>query len=295
MSGISTVRLHRKVLSWYRVHKRPMPWRDIDNPYLVFISEFMLQQTQASRVMDLFPAWVKRFPDLPTLAKARVRSVLVAWSGFGYNRRALNLHASAGLILKRHDGVIPRDPDILHGLPGIGAYTAHAIACFGYRVRTPVVDVNIRRVFGRVASVQKDPRHDLNEKDAWSLAERWLPRTHYYDWNQALMDLGAQVCTARVPRCGDCPLQELCSSAHQIQPQNVRKSKPTVTPRRIYRGRAVEILRRTSKGRLPAAKLGALVREDFADGYEAWLEDLLHSLERDGLIARSEDGWVELP
>ncbi len=271
-----------------------MPWRDIDDPYIVFVSEYMLQQTQASRVMDLFPAWIERFPTLPTLARARTGTVLRAWTGFGYNRRALHLHAAAKTIMSRFDTCIPHDPALLRTLPGIGAYAARAIACFGFGVRTAVVDVNVRRVLGRVTHAYSRWSDTLPEKDAWKYAEALLPRVRYYDWNQALMDLGALVCTARSPRCSTCPLATRCNSAHRLEPDPDTTPRSREIPRRIHRGRLVEALRRSPGGRLDWEAIGPLLREDYGEEHRPWLEDVVTSLTKDGLVVR-ERGVVRLP
>jgi A/G-specific adenine glycosylase len=283
--GSETVgRLHRRLLRWYARHGRSLPWRGRDDVYAVFISEFMLQQTQAARVSERLPAWLETFPDIQTLARAGKRSVLLAWSGMGYNRRALALYEAACIITTQFDGRIPDDPEVLQTLPGIGAYSAHAIACFAYRKRLPMVDVNIRRILSRLLYRQTDEAAMMPERLAWKAAAFVLPRRSYYNWNQALMDLGASICTARRPDCAHCPLGNDCLSSGRLQA--VRQPHvPMVreTPRRIYRGKVVEMLRRSRGHTLPASEiLHGMYGESERNAEH--LRDVLKTLERDGLI-----------
>lgn len=296
--------LHRLVLRWYRSHRRALPWREGNDPYEILVSEFMLQQTQAARVREHLPHWIERFPTVGDLARASRREVLLQWSGMGYNRRALHLHAAAQAIAREHGGAVPSDPDVLATLPGIGRYTAHAVACFGHRRRFPMVDVNIRRILSRVTADMGSDDRMLSEREAWTIAEVLLPARAHFDWNQALMDLGAMVCTARRPACGECPISTLCASAFRLAAAakktpgsqdvyNLTSSVSTVvreTPRRIYRGRLIEFLR-GRRGHY--ANADTLHRELFGCGDELERKrmlDILSSLERDGMIRLSRAG-----
>jgi len=278
-------RLHRRLLQWYRTNKRSLPWRDVDNPYYVLISEFMAQQTQLARVEEHFPRWIVRFPDISTLAAASRRSLLLAWSGMGYNRRALNLHAAAMRIVEEHGGRIPDDPTVLQSLPGIGRYTAHAVACFGYGKRVPVVDVNVRRVLSRLSRNMNTTETMLDEKEAWILAADLLPPRACYNWSQGLMDLGAGICTARKPRCSQCPLSTVCSSAHRLRTPE-RKAAPVVreTPRRIYRGRVIELLRRAAGHCSDAERIRCQIFGSTDPADRQKLIGILASLEKDGMV-----------
>ncbi len=293
-------RLNRLLLRWYALHRRVLPWRDAVDPYHIMVSEFMLQQTQAARVLEHLPRWTARFPDIAALARATRRDVLLAWSGMGYNRRALHLHEAARTIVARHGGIIPADPEQLQRLPGFGRYTARAVVCFGYRRRLPLVEVNIRRIFSRLsADMQREDRM-IAETEAWRIAEMLLPPRAYYDWNQALMDLGAMVCTARAPSCGRCPLHSACASAQRLQPA-LRPSAsmpPEVpapsaramvreTPRRIHRGRVVEHLRGARSHCASAARLHELLFAGTQEEERARLLDILATLQRDGLVRLS--------
>ena len=204
----------RKLHAWYRANKRDLPWRETRDPYHVLVSELMLQQTQVSRVLDFYRRFLDRFPDLDTLATARPKRVMEAWDGLGYYARARNLHALARQVTGEHNGIIPSEPDTLRELPGIGAYTAGAVASFAYEKRAALVDTNVARVLQRVFAPAVTPKSGAGGKVLWAIAERLLPRTGKLTWthNQALMELGALVCSARAPRCGVCPVRAGCKS-----------------------------------------------------------------------------------
>ena len=204
----------RKLHAWYRTNRRDLPWRDTRDPYRVLVSELMLQQTQVSRVLDFYGRFLDRFPDLGTLAAARPKRVMEAWSGLGYYARARNLHALARCVTRDHAGEIPSQPHALRELPGIGAYTAGAVASFAYEQRAALVDTNVARVLHRVFAPHVKPKSGAGVKVLWAIAERLLPRTGKLTWthNQALMELGALVCSARAPKCGVCPVRRMCAS-----------------------------------------------------------------------------------
>ena len=204
----------RKLHAWYRRHSRDLPWRQTRDPYRILISELMLQQTQVSRVLDFYRRFLDRFPDIDTLAKSRPKRVMEAWEGLGYYARARNLHALARHVTTTRDGVIPSEPEQLRELPGIGAYTAGAVASFAYEKRAALVDTNVARVLHRVFAPKIAPKSGPGQKVLWSLAEQLLPRTGKLTWthNQALMELGALVCSARAPKCSVCPVRSVCAS-----------------------------------------------------------------------------------
>ncbi|MBR9978738.1 MAG: A/G-specific adenine glycosylase [Bacteroidetes bacterium] len=277
--------LHRLLLGWYRRNGRPLPWRQDNDPYTILVSEIMLQQTQVARVTEHLPHWLQRFPSIDTLAAASKREVLLAWSGMGYNRRALHLHAAASLICSRHNGIIPNDTDALLALPGIGRYTAHAVVCFAYGKRLPMVEVNIRRVLSRLASGMQRENAVLPETVTWKLAASLLPPRAYFAWNQALMDLGAMICTATRPACSACPFSRLCPSAHRLLPTPDRNTQTVrETPRRLYRGRLIEFLRKQPGHCATAAELHRLLFPDSGQEQRMRLFDILDSLRKDGMI-----------
>lgn len=204
----------RKLHAWFRRHSRDLPWRQTRDPYRILISELMLQQTQVSRVLDFYRRFLDRFPDLETLAQSRPKRVMEAWEGLGYYARARNLHALAKRVTTERDGVIPSEPHELRALPGVGAYTAGAVASFAYEKRAALVDTNVARVLHRVFVPDIAPKSGKGLKVLWQVAEQLLPRTGKSTWthNQALMELGALVCSARAPKCRQCPVQSVCAS-----------------------------------------------------------------------------------
>lgn len=201
----------RRLLRWFRREGRPLPWRRTRDPYRILVSEFMLQQTQVSRVESYYARFLSRFPTLEALARANPAGVRAAWDGLGYYRRARNLHALARTVVREHGGVVPDDPARLRQLPGVGAYTAGAVATFAYERRVPAIDTNVRRVLRR-AFAPRLAQGAAAERRLHALAQRLLPRRGRTAWefNQALMDLGAMICTARAPRCPACPVQHAC-------------------------------------------------------------------------------------
>src|SRR6266700_1518178 len=213
----------RKLLAWWARAARDLPWRKTRNPYRVLVSEFMLQQTQVSRVAEYYPRFLERFPDMETLASAQPRAVREAWDGLGYYARASNLHALAKQVTRRHDGTLPEKPEELVRLPGVGPYTAGAVASFAYEKPVPAVDTNvarvIRRVFVGARKAGSAKRATGDERRAtWQLAAALVPRDGKRAWkfNQAMMELGALICVARKPRCGECPVQPHCKTGASI-------------------------------------------------------------------------------
>ena len=205
----------RKLRAWYRVHARDLPWRRTRDPYHILVSELMLQQTQVSRVIPKYAEFLNRFPTLEAVASSRPARVREAWSGLGYYARARNLQRLARTIVR--DGIpatIPPQPEALLKLPGIGAYTAGAVASFAYERRAPLVDTNVARVLTRVFAPHVNPRTHAGHKTTWQIARAVLPRTGpaTYVHNQALMELGALVCTARSRACPGCPVRSVCDS-----------------------------------------------------------------------------------
>jgi A/G-specific adenine glycosylase len=207
----------RKLRAWYRANGRDLPWRSTRDPYRILVSELMLQQTQVSRVLDYYERFLARFPSLTSLAAARPRQVREAWEGLGYYARARNLHKLARQVTRRGgepNETLPSDPEMLRKLPGIGAYTAGAVASFAYERRAELVDTNVARVLQRAFLPNVDHKSAQGRREIWHIARALLPRTGRATWthNQALMELGALVCTARVARCGECPVRRECAT-----------------------------------------------------------------------------------
>jgi A/G-specific adenine glycosylase len=234
----------RKLLAWYRRAARDLPWRRTRDPYAIVVSEFMLQQTQVSRVLEFYPRFMARFPSIGELARARPKVVREAWDGLGYYARATNLHALAREVTRRHDGTVPDKPEELIELPGVGRYTAGAVACFAYEKPVATVDTNVARVLRRVFIGMRDAGHGMRGAAAtdaariphpasrriWELAAAIVPREgkRAYKFNQALMELGALVCTARSPKCPQCPVRTECRSTSSLY----RPAAPAAQTRR---------------------------------------------------------------
>lgn len=227
----------RKLLIWYKKAARDLPWRETRNPYAILVSEFMLQQTQVRRVLEYFPRFMTRFPTIAALARARPTAVMEQWDGLGYYARARNLHKLAQQVTRLHDGTLPEEPEDLRTLPGVGRYTAGAVACFAYEKPVPTVDVNVARVLTRVFFGMRDARSGMRKSNAsripppasrviWELAEAIVPRSGKRAWklNQAMMELGALVCTARKPKCPDCPVRNDCRAARSMTRIRSRRS-----------------------------------------------------------------------
>ena len=200
---------------WFRKNGRDLPWRKTRDPYRILVSELMLQQTQVSRVVPKYAAFLETFPTLHDIARARPGRVTEAWSGLGYYARARNLHALAKVVTdggRNAYGVLPADARELRELPGIGAYTAGAVSSFAYERRAELVDTNVARVIKRAFAPKADLKTGKGQKQVWAIAKEILPRTGKATWvhNQAIMELGALVCTARVAHCHVCPVRSVC-------------------------------------------------------------------------------------
>ncbi|MCF6278273.1 MAG: A/G-specific adenine glycosylase [Anaerolineales bacterium] len=245
--------LAHRLLTWYRKNKRSLPWRDHPDPYAVWVSEIMLQQTRVDAVIPYFERWLARFPDIQTLAAAPEQEVLNLWEGLGYYSRARNIHHAAHMLADEFDAQLPADVALLQTLPGIGRYTAAAIASMAFGQNVAALDGNIRRVYSRLFHIDAPLGTTRAEKTLWELAEEILPHGNAGDYNQALMDLGATICTPRSPSCEDCPLGEFCQ-ARKIGVQHerpVRKVKKAV-PQYVHAAAAIVEHRRVLLGRRPA-------------------------------------------
>lgn len=220
----------RRLLGWFRRHARDLEWRRSRDPYRVWISEIMLQQTQVATVASYFPRFIAAFPTIEALAAAREQQVLRLWEGLGYYRRARQLHRAAEVIVREHGGRFPQDAEAVRQLPGIGRYTAGAILSIAFDAREPIVEANTLRLLSRLLAYRGDPRTTAGQKLLWRFAEELLPRYGSGIFNQALMELGALVCTPREPACGGCPVRGLCPT-HREGLQHVvprAKSPPRV-------------------------------------------------------------------
>ncbi|MCB9852394.1 MAG: A/G-specific adenine glycosylase [Phycisphaerales bacterium] len=247
--------IRRKLLAWYRRNRRNLPWRNTSDPYAIWLSETMLQQTQVATVIPYYERFLRKYPSIERLAGAPLDEVLNLWAGLGYYSRARNLHRAAIEITNRYNGRVPDSTAELRTLPGVGRYTAGAVASIAYDVRTAVVDGNVSRVIARLFDIHADVKSPAGEKTVWNTAEVLLPRKHVGDFNQALMELGATVCRpGDAAECDACPLRNECNAlaAGNVARLPVRKKKTPVKKethiaivadfdnKRLYRRRPAE-------------------------------------------------------
>lgn len=278
-----------KILMWYERHQRELPWRDLildseigaRDPYKIMLSEIMSQQTQISRVVPKYIAWLEAFPTIHDLAKAPVSDVLKYWSGLGYNRRALNLKKTAQIIVEQYRGKFPKTEKELLALPGIGQYTARAIMCFAFNEQVAVVDVNVKKVIlvevlgsmsQRSGSIQlgdanrdssTNARNDkINDKEIAIIADQLVPKGKAYEWNQALMDYSAKVL--------------------KKEKIDIPKQSKFIGSRRFYRGQIVKQL--IEKQIINKSEIGKLVKKDFTDGDNALIKSIITEMEKEGFI-----------
>jgi A/G-specific adenine glycosylase len=289
-------RIRDGLLSWFNTHGRDLPWRRTRDPYAILVSEVMLQQTQVDRVLPYYTRFLERFPTVEDLANAATSDVIRIWSGLGYNRRAVNLQRAARVVVDQLGGSFPDDPAELKVLPGIGAYTAGAIAAFAHERDVAFLDTNMRRVISRVIFGTESAR----ESDTLEAANTLVPPGQGWTWNQALIEFGALQCTARRPACIICPLRDNCAAyptmqvALQLKSARTRQARaePFESTTRFYRGRIVEALRALPTDDpvgIPLAELGPRVREGFTSENLPWLRELVDGLQRDGLAFVAED------
>ncbi len=281
------------LLDWFSAHGRDLPWREPDcSAWGVLVSEIMLQQTPVVRVLPIWHEWMARWPVPSALAASSPGEVVRAWGKLGYPRRALRLHEAAGVIAKEHGDVVPSDVDTLLALPGIGAYTARAVAAFAYGRRAPVVDTNVRRVVARAVHGAGDAGPASNTRDMADV-EALLPPEDApaAKFSAAIMELGALICVARAPRCADCPIYDACAWQHAGRPEYAGPAKPVqryAGTDRYVRGRLLDVLR-GSEGPVEKAKLD-LVWHDSGQR-----DRCLDSLLVDGLLEQTREGLFALP
>ncbi|HEV3385820.1 MAG TPA: A/G-specific adenine glycosylase, partial [Gemmata sp.] len=211
-SGRAVAGLRIKLLNWFDRHHRALPWRANRDPYSIWVSEVMLQQTTVAAVVPYFKRFLAAFPTIAALAEANEQQVLKLWEGLGYYRRARHLHAAAKELVAKHAGIIPSDPAVWAGLPGVGRYILGAVLSQSFDSRLPIVEANSLRVLSRLLGYRGDPRVGEGKALIWSSAEALLPKKRVGDFNQALMELGALVCLRTLPLCGQCPLSAYCKA-----------------------------------------------------------------------------------
>lgn len=307
-------KVHTSLLAWYAAEQRNLPWRATSDPYAILVSEIMLQQTQVDRVLPKYQQFLAAFPTLMDLAAAPTADVISVWVPLGYNTRAVRLQSIARQVINEYNGRIPDTIDELLKLKGIGRYTAGAIACFAYKKQVATVDTNIRRVLHRIFLGLEHPDPRANDAEMLALAEQVLPENEAFDWNQALMDLGATICTSNNPQCTDCPLQQSCQAYAEMRQHSLFPSgsvlrqlrrvaekkasyqaQPFTSSNRYFRGRIVDMLRSLpSNERVSLTLLGPCIKPDFSAEELPWLQQVVSGLARDGLLDVTEDG-VRLP
>ena len=286
-SGAERRRFQRALLSWYRPRARPLRLRATHDPWAILVAEVMSQQTQIARVDEAWVSFMARFPTPRALAEASPAEVVRAWAGLGYNKRALALQRAAGVIEAEHSGRVPAEIAALEALPGVGPYTARAVASVAYGVAVAAVDTNVRRVLSRISALP------LGAAALQSMADQLVPHAEPGTWTHASIELGATVCRVRSPLCDECPISVWCASAGRVG-QQVRR--PAAMPplrfeatTRWLRGRIVARLRDVRDGGWTT--LPDTIGEHGAGAVDAMLD----ALERDGLLERRSDGAVRLP
>jgi A/G-specific adenine glycosylase len=249
-------RVARHLLAWFRRYRRTLPWRRDRDPYRIWVSEVMLQQTQVATVIDHFERFLRRFPTLDSLATADEQEVLSAWEGLGYYRRARDLHRAARHLALHHRGQVPDDPAVLRELPGVGRYILGAVLSQAFDRCWPIVEANSERVLCRLLGQQQDLRRGPVRRWLWQMAEELLPARRVGDFNQALMELGALVCTPAAPRCAACPLTADCQARHRgLQDELPARSQPLPSVRVqeaavvVRRGPRAFLVQRPDRGR----------------------------------------------
>ncbi len=292
----------KNLLLWYKENKRDLPWRKNVSAYEVVISEFMLQQTQVSRVIIKYQEFLEKFPTIQDLAKASKAEVISLWSGLGYNRRALLLHSFAKEVCEKYEGVIPFVPEALLKLSGIGPYTACSIASFAYNKPEPAIDVNVRRIFMRYLHGidQGLPMGKIDEKKLFSMIKEMIPQNESSDFHNALMDFGSLVCLRDKPLCSTCLLKGSCTFYPLYKEQKERVlfvmekknekgayERGKHIPNRIFRGRIVEFVRKNEEVVISFSDFGRMIKEDYTQNEEKWLVMLCEKLKKEGFLSYS--------
>ncbi len=228
-------KFQQRLLRWYARHRRDLPWRKTSDPYKVLVSEVMLQQTQVDRVIPKYKEFLRKYPTVEGLASASVRDVKATWRPLGYNIRPVRLHAIAQEAIRRHGGKIPDSLEELLALKGIGRYTAGAVMSFAFRKDAPILDTNVRRLLHRVFLGRGISKGSRGVKHLWDLSATLIPRGKGYDFNQAMMDFGALICTARKPACPVCPMHQICAS-YPWEPTLDSRRRPGRARRSVKKG-----------------------------------------------------------
>ncbi len=309
---MDTTQFSNAILEWYAIHKRDLPWREAGlDPYRVVVAEIMLQQTQVLRVVEKYKEFLFQFPTIYDLAAASREAVIQAWSGLGYNRRAIMLQQFAQEVVRLYDGKIPQVPEALIKLSGIGPYAAGSIASFAFNRPEPAIDVNVRRIYMRYFHGRDEglPMSRDWEKKLYLLVRESIPEGRSCDLHNALMDFGSLVCLRDAPLCSSCVLRKNCSffPLYSVGKEKVlfvaeKKVEKGMTengrhiPNRIFRGRIVEFVRKNVGREVTIGEFGCAVKKDYVESEQGWLVELCLKLEKEGMITfvRNEGGRVVL-
>ena len=278
-------RFQRRLLEWGATHRRDLPWRATRDPWHILVSEFMLQQTQVDRVIGYYSTFLQAFPTVGDCASARPGDVVRLWSGLGYNRRALNLHRAAAVMAEQHGGTVPENEQSLRALPGVGPYTARAVLSFAFEADVATVDTNVVRVLARCVAGT-----GVSLRQAQLLADRLLPAGGSWEFNQAMFDLGATVCTAACPACDRCPLRRQCRWKRcGLTVPDPWRASPSVRPQAPFAGSD-----RQGRGRLVHALRHDAVTRDMLAAACGWPDDPARA-ERisDSLVAEGFATWTD--
>ncbi len=293
--------VRRRLAAWYATHARDLPWRRSRDPYRVWLSETMLQQTQVATVEGYFARFLERFPDIAALASAKEEDVLRVWEGLGYYRRARQLHAAARLLVDEYHGAFPRTVEGWRRLPGVGRYTAGAVVSIAFARPAPILEANTARLFSRLIAFEGEVSSADGERLLWSLAAALVPRKEPGVFNQAAMELGGQVCRSRLPQCVDCPLEDLCAARRRGRTETIPRPKrrPAIEQRYeaalLVRRQGRVLLVRIPEGRrwaglwdFPRFQLAGRAAEDPAAALAAEIEAL------NGMAVRVEGHLLRL-
>jgi A/G-specific adenine glycosylase len=298
-SGFDAIRVSPALLAWYEVNRRDLPWRKTHDPYAIWVSEIMLQQTRVAVVSARYPEFLRRFPSVQRLAAARIASILNEWSGLGYYHRARNLHRAAKIIVRHHRGKFPVTAEAWRRLPGVGRYTAAAIASIAAGEPVAVVDGNVERVLRRLAG------RPIGVRESWRAAEILLDKKRPGDFNQAMMELGATVCLPGEPLCGQCPIRGFCRScdARETLKSKAQRKRRHLVYALVKRGDSVCLVQRSGEHRLmpemwelPALDARAVNRDEvlFRVRHSITVTDYRVTIIRADRLEASEGKWVKI-
>jgi A/G-specific adenine glycosylase len=278
------------LISWYEENGRNLPWRRTRDPWRILVSEVMLQQIQVKRAIPFYEAFLKRFPTVGALAEAPLAEAIRVWGALGRYKRVVNLHRTARILVEEFGGKIPSDPEVLVRLPGIGPYTAGAVACFAFEENAAFLDTNVRRVLHRLFLGAEIPEPTAKEKQLQRLAEALVPCGQGWEWGQSVVEFGALHCTARKPLCESCPVSDHCAAQPMIRgllaslPRGEKATYRYEGSNRYYRGRVLAALREAPEEGVSLHELGGGLREGFDDRDLPWLRGIVESLEKDELV-----------